>query len=89
MEYKYIMYFSTELDGKGYKIGKQNFEHFVEIMFDGLDVVSTSIDESEKIFIIVSKKRLSQQMLNDRRSQGMFRFKSGTLVQVYMMCEMS
>lgn len=89
MSFTYMMYFSTELNGKGYKIGQQNFEKFVEIMFDGLNVTEAKIDDSGKIFTVTSEKRLTQEELNRKRDQCMFRFKSGTLVNVFVMAEMS
>lgn len=89
MSFKYILYFSTELNGFGYKIGNDNFDKFISIMFDGLNVIERKIDNTGKIFTVVSESRLSQDILNQKRQMCTFRFSSGKKVQPYIMVEMS
>ncbi len=83
------MYFSDELDGRGYKIGKPNFERFCSIMFDGLGFISSVMEEDKKIYTVVCEKRLTQDELNHRRENCVFKYASGVAVRVYVMAEMA
>lgn len=85
MPYTYLLYFSNELNGRGYNIGSANFSRFVDIVFHGLDVVSTK--EKDRVYTVVCNHRFVYNV--DDKNACSFKYKSGITVRPYIMAELS
>lgn len=89
MTYKYLIYFSDEVDGVGYNIGEENIKKVLYILFSDLDLVDYIIDTSKKVITVSSYKRLEKSLLEVRRENCILKYKSGRTLRPYIMAELS
>lgn len=83
------MYFSNKRNGRGFNVGIDNVSKVVNILFEGLDVISYDYDNQAKMLVVISTQRLSQGMLDARREACKLTYKSGNVVKPYVMAELS
>jgi len=89
MNYKYLIYFSDELDGRSYKVGDENSKIIINRLFENLNIQSFTYDKTKTIIIVVTTKRLDMGIFNSKQNSLQLKFKSGLTIRPYILSEIT